>query len=569
MGESEKNSSKIIDNKDNSLISNASKKSFTGSNTENITSPNNIQNQNVTPKKPSPNKENNSSPKKNETIASIKINENPSNISLKTPETQKDSKINHLSPIIDDSPLQKTKNLVNKWELVKEDNKKSAEASKFESNKIQKTSIPSKNASSNFTPISDFSKSENDKKSISQDETKITDYIPEITKKFSMKEKRLRETIKTFNQSYNTANIDLKDFERKFVTVKPIIKEKRVYLEDVDGEDKVQRSKRVKVSELRSSNNTSIWHIINSSIFSLKDILNKPKPVQNPEDEDVKGIANESIIITPTVKHQEVIEPVRLNEMTCLNIFNPSANKSTIPLLLRLRKGSSSNGENINSLNMFAKSNTKPEWINKLYMVISNESKIPKLFDVPVHWTSLSSQMVYILDLSGEALIQFNGSNSFDGDRDYAQRISKRISLNDNVPDIFEIDQEKSYNNKSVPLKLFWKALELDNYSEEERETIITKNDTLNLSTTLIKNKKKIDIERAIYIYRINEQTHSLDLIHNGSFPTCRCLNSNVSMIFDFVGEVYLWQGKNSSLNARSKGIKFAQKIFHDYSRPS
>lgn len=30
-------------------------------------------------------------------------------------------------------------------------------------------------------------------------------------------------------------------------------------------------------------------------------------------------------------------------------------------------------------------------------------------------------------------------------------------------------------------------------------------------------------------------------------------------MIFDFVGEVYLWQGKNSSLNARSKGIKFAE----------
>eukprot|EP00833_Pecoramyces_ruminatium_P007739 jgi/Orpsp1_1/1181771/evm.model.c7180000078525.1 len=40
-------------------------------------------------------------------------------------------------------------------------------------------------------------------------------------------------------------------------------------------------------------------------------------------------------------------------------------------------------------------------------------------------------------------------------------------------------------------------------------------------------------------------------------------------MIFDFVGEVYLWQGKNSSLNARSKGIKFAEKIFNDYPRPS
>ncbi|ORX50766.1 hypothetical protein BCR36DRAFT_289464 [Piromyces finnis] len=40
-------------------------------------------------------------------------------------------------------------------------------------------------------------------------------------------------------------------------------------------------------------------------------------------------------------------------------------------------------------------------------------------------------------------------------------------------------------------------------------------------------------------------------------------------MIFDFAGEVYLWQGKNSSLNARSIGIKFAQKIFSDYKRPS
>jgi len=121
---------------------------------------------------------------------------------------------------------------------------------------------------------------------------------------------------------------------------------------------------------------------------------------------------------------------------------------------------------------------------------------------VPVHWTSLSAQMVYILDVSGEALIQFNGSESKDKDKDYAKRISKRISLNDNIPDIFEIEQEDAYKDDTISLQLFWKALDLENYTEEERRKILTKNDSTNLSKVLEANKEKIDIEKAIYVYR-------------------------------------------------------------------
>jgi len=110
--------------------------------------------------------------------------------------------------------------------------------------------------------------------------------------------------------------------------------------------------------------------------------------------------------------------------------------------------------------------------------------------------------MVYILDVSGEALIQFNGSESKDRDQDYAQRISKRISVNDNVPDIFEIDQENAYKDDTISLQLFWKALELENYTEEERKKILAKNDSTHLSKILEANKEKNDIEKAIYVYR-------------------------------------------------------------------
>ena len=110
--------------------------------------------------------------------------------------------------------------------------------------------------------------------------------------------------------------------------------------------------------------------------------------------------------------------------------------------------------------------------------------------------------MVYILDVSGEALIQFNGSESKDKDKDYAKRISKRISLNDNIPDIFEIEQEDAYKDDTISLQLFWKALDLENYTEEERRKILTKNDSTNLSKVLEANKEKIDIEKAIYVYR-------------------------------------------------------------------
>jgi hypothetical protein len=518
-------------------------------------SPNKLPKQQSTPKKSSPIK-----------------NENDNKTSpFKTPEKTTPKKFTRtISPIVDESPMQKTKNLVNKWEDIKRDNEKLAKATKYENEKSDKrksTPAPSRNSTTTFTPISNFLSSETNKKGVTLDETKLKDHIPEITKKFSMKDKRIRENIKRFNQSYHTANIDLKNNDKKIVVVKPIIKEKRVYVEEDDDSDKVQRSKRVKLSELDNDGSTSIWHKINSAIHSLKETI-KSKTEEKSVDSSA-GRENESFIIAPTVKHQEVKEPVRLDESTCLDIFNPSTNKSIIPMYLRLRRNGSLSKEDNSIPNNFVKSNTKPEWVNKLYMVISNETSSPKLFDIPVHWTSLSSQMVYILNISDEALIQFNGSESLNRDKDYAQRICKRISLNDNVPDIFEIEQEESYNNDTVALQLFWKALELENYTDEERKKFISKNDTQNLKDVLIDNKKEIDIENAIYVYRINEQTKSLDLIHNGTFPTYRCLNSNTSMIFDFVGEVYLWQGKNSSLNARSIGIKFAQKIFNDYKRPS
>jgi len=519
--------------------------------------PNNVPVEQSTPKK--------SSPQKKEVVQ----NEKEQSL-LKTPERSTPQKpTKHISPIVDESPMPRTKNLVDKWEDIKKDNEKHAKATKYENEKSEKKSASSAPSRKSISTKNTSSKAEPNKNIVTLESLKMKDHIPEIKKKFCMKEKRIRETIKAFNQSYHTVNIDLKENEQKMVATKPVFKEKRVYVEDENDTDKVQRSKRVKVSELKNeSDNTSLWHKFNSNRLSWKNSLISKKNEITVKD-TTNDKANESLIIAPTVKHQEIKAPVRINEDTCLNIFNPSQNKSSIPMLLRLRKSIKSKDEKSQVLSKFTKSNTKPEWVNKLYMVISNDHAIPKLFDVPVHWTSLSAQMVYILDVSGEALIQFNGSESKDRDQDYAQRISKRISVNDNVPDIFEIDQENSYKDNTISLQLFWKALELENYTEEERKKILEKNDSTHLSKILEANKEKNDIAKAIYVYRINEQTDSLDLIHNGSYPTFRCLNSNISMIFDFVGEVYLWQGKNSSLNARSIGIKFAQKIFNDYKRPS
>jgi len=323
--------------------------------------PNNLPVEPTTPKKSSPQKKDNEQS------------------TLKTPERSTTQNVTkHISPIVDESPMPKTKNLVDKWEVIKQDNEKYAKATKYENDKSEKknTSAPSRKSISSNNINPDVNKK--------GDGIKMEDHIPVIRRKFCMKEKRIRESIKTFNDSYNTANIDLKENEQKIVVIKPVIKEKRVFVEDENDTDRVQRSKRVKVSELSNeTDNTSFWHKFNSKRRSLKNSLMPKKEKEEKVVEDTTtNKANESLIITPTVKNQEIKEPLRINESTCLNIFNPSHNKSSIPMLLRLRNSIKGKDDKSQTLSKFTKSNTKPEWVNKLYMVISNENAIPKLFDV-------------------------------------------------------------------------------------------------------------------------------------------------------------------------------------------
>jgi len=324
-----------------------------------------------------------STPKKSSPQKKDEIQNEKEQSLLKTPERSTPQKpTKHISPIVDESPMPRTKNLVDRWEDIKKDNEKHAKATNYENVKSEKkstSSAPSRKSISSKTTT----KAEPNKNIVTLEALKMKDHIPEIKKKFCMKEKRIRENIKAFNQSYNTVNIDLKENEQKMVTAKPIVKEKRVYVEDEDDTDKVQRSKRVKVSELKKeSNNTSLWHKFNSNRLSWKNSLISKKNEITVTTDTTNDKANESLIITPTVKHQEIKAPVRINEDTCLNIFNPSQNKSSIPMLLRLRKSIKGKDEKSQVLSKFTKSNTKPEWVNKLYMVISNDHAIPKLFDV-------------------------------------------------------------------------------------------------------------------------------------------------------------------------------------------
>lgn len=551
----------------------------------------------ITPEIPtkSNDKSNNSTPSKNTT---------PSKNATVIFKSPSEKVINYtiskrIDAIIDNSPIPSTLSLVQKWEKNKEEqgdlnsmekvlSKKETTIEKKANSTVikinQSTETTSKSSTSNEqTPLSPTKQVKN-----VMEETKMTETIPELTRKFSFKENRIREAAKNYNKKANNVNTDLKNKEVKNVklTVKNPVpanlntssssssssssatttsnNRKRVFTEDDNDEEnkKSKRSKRLHFSDLTNSEN-SLWRKLNSSINSLKSSLTITR--QSSKDESETESSESSLAV-----ENSKTPLIRINEPTCLNIFNPSV-RSSMPMRLRIRRKNKSENLSSSSIHIpfFSKGHPKPNWTNRLFMVIGNEEKFPKLFEVPSHWTSLSSQMVYLLNLSGEAIIQYNGSNSQKIEREYAQRVSKRLMLNENIPDLFEIDQDVSYVSNTVPLRLFWKAMGLEDYSESERRKTCTKNDKIKLSVVLEEAKRSLDIEKAIYIYRINEQTKSSDLIHCGTFPTYKCLNSSVSMIFDFVGEIYLWQGKNSSLNARSLGIKFAQKIFSDYSRPS
>ena len=75
-----------------------------------------------------------------------------------------------------------------------------------------------------------------------------------------------------------------------------------------------------------------------------------------------------------------------------------------------------------------------------------------------------------------------------------------------------------------------------------------------------------------IIINSVNNETKSLDFIHEGSLPNHNILNSNSVIILDAFSEVYLWRGSRSPLETRNLGVSLTKYLYKNhplYKRPS
>jgi hypothetical protein len=207
----------------------------------------------------------------------------------------------------------------------------------------------------------------------------------------------------------------------------------------------------------------------------------------------------------------------------------------------------------------------------KLLMILGNQKM--KIYEVPLTWKSLSSYAAYILDYGGETFIQFIGSKCTEAEKLYSTNICNKLKKRDYFGrgNICHFEEEEALYGQSYILDLFWETLGLSNTSPETKKKNIEKNNK-RLGSALENERDHSYSEYLINIYNVNNETKSLDLIHEGSLPNHNILNTDSVIILDAFSEVYLWRGSGSSLETRDLGVELAKYLYKNhphYKRPS
>jgi hypothetical protein len=207
----------------------------------------------------------------------------------------------------------------------------------------------------------------------------------------------------------------------------------------------------------------------------------------------------------------------------------------------------------------------------KLLMIIGNQKM--KVYEVPLTWKSLSSHAAYVLDYGGETFIQFIGSKCSADERLYSASICSKLKKRDYFGrgNIFNFEEEEALYGQSFILDIFWETLGLSNTSPEYKKKKIEKNNE-RLVNVIEDERNHSFVESLINVYNVNNETKSLDLIHEGSLPNHNILNSNSVIILDAFSEVYLWRGSRSPLETRNLGVSLTKYLYKNhplYKRPS
>lgn len=208
---------------------------------------------------------------------------------------------------------------------------------------------------------------------------------------------------------------------------------------------------------------------------------------------------------------------------------------------------------------------------NKLLMIIGNKNM--KVYEVPLTWKSLCSHASYVLDFGGEAFIQFIGSKCSPAERLYSASICGKLKKREYAGrgNICHYEEEEALSGKSITLDLFWEALGMADTSFELKKKRIEKNNK-RFEEIINEDRTNNNLESLIRVYRVNCESESLDLIHEGSLPNHKVLSTDSVIILDAVSEVYLWKGRRSTLEARSLGVRLAKELYMKhplYPRPS
>jgi len=209
----------------------------------------------------------------------------------------------------------------------------------------------------------------------------------------------------------------------------------------------------------------------------------------------------------------------------------------------------------------------------KLLIIVGNQCQSMRVYEVPLSWKSLSSHAAYVLDYGGETFIQFIGSKCTAAERLYSANICNKLKKRDYYGrgTICHFEEEEALSSESFILDLFWEALGLAETTSEYKRSRIEKNNK-KLESAIVQERENPSIETLINVYIVNVENQCLDLIHEGSMPNNKLLDSKSVIIVDAFSEVYLWKGSKSSLEARNLGVELAKQLYINhpiYIRPS
>jgi len=195
----------------------------------------------------------------------------------------------------------------------------------------------------------------------------------------------------------------------------------------------------------------------------------------------------------------------------------------------------------------------KPEEYRPRLLHIKGKLKNARVTEVPLSASSLNSGDVFVLD-KGLDLYQFNGKNSYAGERTKAAQIVRAVD--DERKGLARVHVAEQGDHDKAFWAAFWEGL-----GGEGPVSDVSGSD--DAATEEAKHLKKL--------FRLQEQadgTLTFSLVGEGKFDKSQLDSSDV-FILDQGQEVFVWCGLKSSQKERKWGIQYAQNYLSQYARPS